>query len=476
MNTSNIVSVELNNNNALSSVAPSGSYNFPVLSGIDTLYYFITSNDAYQAFYTEISNKIEFSKELNGGYVPKDSLKITISDKEFVYHGKSEGFHFFGDGAGWLRIGFKDPNTNKGVHDIRVQLQGVGIYLLTIKKLCDYINFCLLDSITQPFYYVTRADFNIFCQYDLGSHIKQEEIITRKRKFIKYIGTKSSVDTMYIGKPPSRFRIYNKFKELDPKTGKYYYMDRYFKDNGFEIKDPLWNLEIECHREFLKQYGIDTLDDLLHNAESMFHRCMEMVRLADLTTISEKDRIAGRLHRAKTHPLWEYLDQSYSFKAFPQNTQRLERLIPEPREYNANHFIDDFRVLVKKGEENQIIIDDNQIREILRDSYLCLTRNAKEVIKPFIPIIFETDQRKYLLTKNKTAVATLPKNLENETDKEIQLLEGLSTKALHQELFLESEKSKKHSDTGLIIKNLQVITKEIDRRRAGQKELELWQQ
>ena len=120
-----IAPLGLDNNTLENNVALKESYDFPLVSGIDSLYYFIQSNSAYEDFFHfSIYSIVEQAKELNGGFIPKGSLKIKISDIEFVYFGKEQGFYFFGDVAGMFRVGFKDPNTNQGVQDIRIQLQG----------------------------------------------------------------------------------------------------------------------------------------------------------------------------------------------------------------------------------------------------------------------------------------------------------------------------------------------------------------
>lgn len=466
-----IAPLGLDNNALENNVALKESYDFPLVSGIDSLYYFIQSNSAYEAFFHfSIYSIVELSKETNGGFIPQGSLKIKISDIEFVYFGKVQGFYFFGDVAGMFRVGFKDPNTNQGVQDIRIQLQGIGIYAMGLVRLSQYINSCILKEITSPVYLVTRADLNIFCQFDLGSVIQPEQIVTRKRKFSRIIGTKNRYETLYVGKPPSRLRVYDKFLEIDKTSEKFYYMKHYLDQYGIRMKDPLWNFEFECHRDFLKQYNISTLDDLLSNVQTLFHKCMEQVRLVDISTISEKDIEANRLHKAPTHPLWEYLDSSYTFNTSVQNTIPLERIVYAPKELTSNDFIEDFRALVLKYTEHAVTVNHNDIRAILHESRLWLSHKAKQAVKPFIPVVLQANEKSYLLTRNFIAVPILPKSLEHLSDNDLIEIGELLTKALHQEL------AQKDQDLGLIIKHTQILNTEIERRRAGQKELELWQQ
>lgn len=466
------ISLILGDSDLSNGVAQTMSYDFKLVSGMDSLFYFIESNREYIEFYLNIAETVYETKEAYGGFVPKNTLRFTISDMEFIYLGKQEGFYFLGDETGLFRVGFKDPTLNCGVHDIRVQLQGIGIYALGIIPLTDYVNNTILKHITKPIYHVTRADFNIFCQYDLGSVIKPEHIVTRKRRFSQIIGTKHRYETLYIGTAPSRFRIYDKHLEL--KEGldsiKLHFLKKYLAQHDIENIDPLWNFEIECHRDFLKQFKIYSLDDLFSNSEMIFHKCMQMVRLVDISTISQKAINANRLHKAVTHPLWEYIDKSYTFNAYEQKSIPLERLNYTPKEYKTSDFMHELDVLITKGENNCIMLNHDDIRDIFHKSNLYLTARAKIDLKPFIPIILETSNRKYLLTRNYTAVPTLPKNLRYQTDEELSILSELLTKALHKEL------GQKYPDMSLITKHIEPIEIEKHRRRVGQKELELWQQ
>jgi hypothetical protein len=449
----------------LNNVAPLGAYNFPTICGIDSLYYFVQSNSAYEAFYCDMGIEITDKKENFGGYIPTDTHFITLADKEFVYYGNKEGFYFFGDKAGWLRLGFKDPLKNQGVQDIRVQLQATGIYLLGLKELLDYVNNTLLRSISLPNYTVTRVDLNIFCQYDLSSVVSKEHIVTRKQKYVQLFGSKVGYETIYIGKPPFRLRIYDKRAELRG-SDKAEMMYLYFIENGINPTKDLWNLEFECHREFLRRYKISTVDDLLKNAESLFHRFMKTIRLCDVSTISQKDIDAGRLHRASTHPLWEYLDSSYKYSGYQQSSLPLERLLPKAKEYTSVDFLNEFRALVHKAEENVVCINNSDIRQILHDSSVWLSHEAKKTVKPFIPIIFETGEAKYLLTRNFIPVPILPPDLSRMYEGDMNLAYEALTKSLHQEL------AEKNSNTSLITKHMSMIEQERHRRRVGQKELD----
>jgi hypothetical protein len=148
----------------------------------------------------------------------------------------------------------------------------------------------------------------------------------------------------------------------------------------------------------------------------------------------------------------------------------LERVVYAPKELTSNDFIEDFRALVLKYTEHAVIVNQDEIREVLHESRLWLTSKAKQAVKPFIPTVLQSGNKNYLLTRNYIAVPTLPKNLEHLTSSALIELSELLTKALHQEL------AQKDQDIGLIVKHTQLVNEEKERRRSGQKELELWQQ
>jgi hypothetical protein len=193
---------------------------------------------------------------------------------------------------------------------------------------------------------------------------------------------------------------------------------------------------------------------------------MQTVRLVDISTVSQKDMDGNRLHKATTHPLWEYIDQSYIFNAYEQKSIPLQRLDYAPKEYNTSDFMEELSVLIVKGKNNCIMLNHDDVRDIFHKSNLYLTARAKTDLKPFIPIILETSDRNYLLTRNHTAVPTLPKNLEHQSDEELYVLTELLTKALHKEF------GQRYPDMSLITKHIEPIEIEKHRRRVGQKEFD----
>lgn len=66
-------------------------------------------------------------------------------------------------------------------------------------------------------------------------------------------------------------------------------MEEYFVINGFDLVQPIFNVEFEMHRSHLRAFSIITVEDALQNAQKLFKQAMDDIRLIDLNTISEKD-------------------------------------------------------------------------------------------------------------------------------------------------------------------------------------------
>lgn len=442
-------------------------YDFKTLSGVDTLYCYYPSNEAYCDFFESIEKEVLEAKELNNNFIPKDTLRITIGEKEFFFNGINKGFYFFIDTSRWFRIGLKHPSKNTNLLDIQVQYEATGIYLLGLVGLIRHIE-TLLSPIALTRSELTRIDGNIFVQFDLSSVIEKDFLISKKRKHRREDGGRRGYQSLKIGDNPFLARFYDKRIELIGKE-KRTLMEAYFIFHGFDLKQPIWNFEFEWHRDFFKRYGIRSVEDALQKIETLFHHCMKIIRFVDKTTLSQKDLEADRLYRAKTHPLWEYIDRSYTFNDIPQSYEALEKIIPKKSVYDSKVFMSEFQSLLNKGVENDVYLSQEDVKELLKRSGLWLTERTKKLLKPFKPLPLLVDGINYILSKNNTPIKTLPSNLAPVSTYELKQFELSLTRALHCEL------GEKDWDVALIIKNLKAIEAELKSRTHGQMELTLWQ-
>ena len=325
-----------------------------LLCGIDTLYYFVKTNENYDDIFLDIIEQLNNQEALfqrdEIDFSNKD-IFITIKNSSFQYLNKAEGFYWLKDINEYFKIGFKDKEKNIRLHNIQVQLQGIGIYTIGLKPLLKYINDELLKDIRDDLLPVTRVDINCFINYDF-SFIDKTMFVSRKKRYftISDIGSSSKTQTLYVGKKPFMLRIYDKKLELE-KSNKKEMMYEYFINNGLDIQKPIFNVEFQMHRTHLKSLGIDTLNDLLLNANSLYKKAMDDIRLIDINTVNEKELKNNNKNRAKTLPIWSYIKDNFSINQFLQFDYPLRRLKNKNYIYSYTHFIKDFTTLLNKAKK-----------------------------------------------------------------------------------------------------------------------------
>lgn len=367
--------------------------------GIDTLYFFFETNENYDDLFLEILDQLE---EIKGKFEKREvefenkDLTISINDIQLFYLGKQEGFYWFKDSNEFFRIGFKDRYKNRGLNDIRVQLQGNGIYTFGINSIIELLKDSLKKFISD-YIPVTRADLNCFIQYDL-SFVKKDMFSTRKRKYstINEIGDANTTQTLYVGKEPFKLRLYNKSLELK-KSKKFEVMNEYFLNNDFDLEQTIFNIEFQMNRGHLKQYNINTIEDLLCNAKNLFQSAMDDIRLLDIESVSN-ERLINNKYQAKTHPLWEEIKSEYDLKDFLQIDFPLERLKRKISVYDENKFEYEYISLIRKAYINNLTLDIDFLNELYfrAKESLKKTTTQKELKKYYIEvdIIDETTNKK----------------------------------------------------------------------------------
>lgn len=307
--------------------------NTAIVSGVDATYYFAKSGTKYDAFYENIIGQVEKKKDefnaLNFIYDNNDII-ITINNIDLKLSAVGrDGFYWFRHD--FFRIGFKDSEKMVNMHNIRVQLNAIGIYTLGINSLVEYVNTKLLHgALSKPIYCpITRIDVNMFVQHSF-TYLRKEMILSRKKTHASNIGERSNgyeLETYYVGKRPFLLRIYNKLKELEGASDiKREMMYNYFGINGLDIKKPIFNVEFEYHREILTSYGIDTMEDALSRSKSLFELGCDAVKLIDISELTEKQLNSPNKRRAPLLPIWEFISTNYDNKEFMQIETPLEKV------------------------------------------------------------------------------------------------------------------------------------------------------
>lgn len=371
-----------------------------LLSGIDSLYYFAQSDENYPDLFDDIVKQIDETqgkfKKLDLEFENSD-INISIDETTLNYLGKAEGFYWFRDLNNFFKIGFKDSTKNKMLHDIRVQLQGVGIYTVGIKNLLEIINDELLKNYTTGYHPVTRADLNCFIQYDF-SFITRDMFVTRKRQYatISEIGSAKSLQTIYIGKEPFKLRLYNKTLEMK-KSSKNALMNNYFEENGFNTQETIFNVEFQLNRQHLRLFEIDTVTNLLSNAKNLFKASMDEIRLVDLDSISDTTAKSNNKNRATTHEIWEHIKNSYDIKEFLQANKQILRIKRKVSLYDDPKFKDEYIQLLRKAfihlveiskdildkyyDEAKNSLNKSNKNKIIKKNYIDVEHFTKENIK-----------------------------------------------------------------------------------------------
>ena len=362
--------------------------NIKKIFGIDSLYYFAETNENYDDFFLDILDQIE---NIKGNFQKREiehetkDINITIKTISLQYLGKNEGFHWFRDINEFFKIGFKDKKINQGLNDIRVQLQGVGIYTIGIKSLLALINKDVLSECVTGNFPITRVDLNCFIQYDF-SFITKEMFSTRKRNYttVSEIGNATSTQTIYVGKEPFKLRMYNKKQELK-KSKKKDMMYEYFLNHDFDIDDDIFNIEFELHRTHLKQYKIQTVDDLLCNAVKLFKISMEDIRLIDINSITS-NTIKNNKYQTPSLPIWNEIKEEYNLKDFLQIELSLDRIKRTISLYDDNKFVIEYTTLLRKAFMHNIHIDLLFLELLFKNIKESLIKTDDKIKKQYIDI------------------------------------------------------------------------------------------
>jgi hypothetical protein len=381
--------------------------NIPYVCGIDALYYFAQSGGGYDRFYLDLIDQIEDKKRefelLNIAYVESDII-VTLNNTDVKFSGIGrDGFYWFNHD--FFRIGFKDSEKAQNIHNIRVQLNAIGIYLLGLSSLIEYVNTEVLKGVllAEQYFPVTRIDINMFIQHDF-SYLRKEMILSKKKNHSANINERSSgyeLETYYIGKKPFLLRIYNKLQELKNASDiKKEIMFNHFGVNGLDIDKPIFNVEFELHREFLKQYGIDTIEQALQRSTALFQLGCDLIKILDISELTDKQISSSNRKRAPVLPIWEYIKNSYDNKAFMQITTPLEKI----EKISYRYTLEDARKPIKR-QINRLLLHDNKptllyFYELLQDTQEEFENRqqlieSKETDKPTIKESFTQDVKHY---------------------------------------------------------------------------------
>jgi hypothetical protein len=117
--------------------------------------------------------------------------------------------------------------------------------------------------------------------------------VSRSRK-VRMISNGNDLETYYCGSPdsPVQARIYNKGLEI-MKSNKQWFLPLW----GLDDPDGVWRVEFQLRRTFLKQYKINTLDDLWHKIGAIWEYLT-----GEWFSLRYQDK--SKSERCTVHPWW----------------------------------------------------------------------------------------------------------------------------------------------------------------------------
>ena len=281
------------------------------IAGVDALYYHLRINFQH---YTQFYNNSFLINALQFGPFTRISENWL---KQYTYcelRNPSNNLLM-------ARIGFKNLNTRDNLDSVQVQMDTY--YMNTTGVLQSYYD--VVEQIEGLGLQVgkskvSRIDLNTYIYgYDF-SYLEYFYFSTLIRSNTKiYNGAKDRLETFYLGSRSSGapyLRIYNKWSELMAKDEdqqkqsliRYKFLKEY--DIHLDIDKPLWNVEFELKREFLKSYKIDTVEQCLQSVNVLHSELMKRIRL-----MTKKRKLDDRnTDRIPTSPIWETIGTNYNFQ------------------------------------------------------------------------------------------------------------------------------------------------------------------
>lgn len=342
-----------------------------VLGGIDSLYYFVhCDSELYQTFYENINIDV--------------NLFASDNFRFLKYTSKSDGvvgikFEYSLDDVKIAGITFKNPEKQKNIHNVYVQLYAESIYSKGLKNSVDLVSELLFNLFgLQTFYdfmYPSRVDVNCFVGGFDFSQISKDCFggyfyRTYQKENTHFITRASRVETLYLGSKKSSlcFKIYDKLKELHDKRSSLSSQIKleFLRQNGFGVEygvDELWNAEFTCKRQFLKESGILSLDALFGSFKMLYFNCFSGFDFYgfDARKIA-KYRKNRNLNKLEVHKIWKLMQVNQLFNApaddFAWGDRPVERVIERAKGQSEKWHREQILKLIQKCSSNGWDIKD----------------------------------------------------------------------------------------------------------------------
>lgn len=237
----------------------------------------------------------------------KAHAQIMINDKLFMVHDKGSGlFKYIISGNGLnIRI-----STSKATSTVPLATVKFDNELLYQKE--AHVLEAEADELIRVFGYVegraTVSRCDICCDV-VTSYPKSvflcDDYIARSNNFNLRKKGKSLTGISYGIGGDIGFRLYDKIREIEERSKKYYFYD-IWRAQGWDGCKDVWRCEFQLERNALRSFGITTVDDLCEKLAGLWAYCTdEWIRLP---IPIENDHHTDRW---ETHPFWLEVQTAY---------------------------------------------------------------------------------------------------------------------------------------------------------------------
>jgi hypothetical protein len=229
-----------------------GTYQEPILCGIDSL---------YMSFYGNLRREIVTGTNDEG-------RRIVLAEYEFSLNSKGRGAYDFTLDNEWMNISVGNRFQSSLSPPVYVQVKSDFIHFQGLKVayqvVVSVVNNLFLGGVESE--QVSRADLftdSIWQQGFQPGDINQ--IVTRGKKS-KADYENKTLSGFTVGRGAVMARIYNKSLEIK-ESGKDWFHQLWKIDESL----PVWRTEVQFRREFFNDYGINTFQELIDSRQSLWN-------------------------------------------------------------------------------------------------------------------------------------------------------------------------------------------------------------
>lgn len=289
-----------------------------LLCGIDTidLGLYVIWGPGWKRRLHNLDKKKQLARKKDGLLIPMPSGRIC----NFRPNGKGENYRYHLQFEAYnLYIGIAarpetSPNVYLSINAKTIWLQGIETALSWVAEDLKTIGGGSIQRVQA-----SRVD--LCCDFMIPDGLSYEFLhshkATHNRKGKLFWGEDDEVETYYVGVKgaPIQLRIYNKGIEVNLKGGaKLWFLELWQR----ESTDNIWRVEFQLRRPALKEFGINSLDDLKEKKAGVWcnltSKCFSL-RLPD----NEKTE------RRTIHPFWCAVQECFQQNGPAKEVKRLRK-------------------------------------------------------------------------------------------------------------------------------------------------------